>query len=314
MSQRVLVLSTCLLIAFWAPLSRWGQGEEAAFPAWDGKDDITSYAKRVGLSPSKALDLGNGVQLELVLIPVGSFHMGAAEDEEKKIETLDTAPEKPQHKVTFARPFYMGKYEVTQAQWLAVVGKAPKFRLVLEAEKEPQKYGSHPVEDVTLKECQEFCARVSAKAKGVLRLPSEAEWEYACRAGTTSFFYFGNEHQRKVRENLFETVLSNYCRLDAKGPYPVGQKRPNAWGLYDLYGNVYERVADPDHPNYRGATADGSAWLEGGDNSMTVVRGGSWEDSGPHSCRSAARNRAVSVNYHGNDVGFRVVMEVTGDK
>ncbi len=284
------------------------------YPFWDHEETIAAYAKRAGLAPAESLDLGKGVKLELALIPAGMFVMGAADNEAKADELVDTKWELPRRIVVHKRPFYMGKYEVTQSQWLAVMGKAPKFRLTFEAEKDPKKFGNHPAEDMTFAECNDFCKQASALTKRAIRLPSEAEWEYACRAGTTTYFFFGDETQKKVKGNLSNFVLKEYLQFGAKAPYEVGTRRPNPWGLYDLLGNVAERVADVEHLDYQGAPTDGSAWTTGGDPSRTVVRGGSWEDAGPLHCRSAARCNFPSVNLHSNTLGLRVVVEVDHPK
>lgn len=303
-----------LVLPLWAVLAAIGPAfsslaaAEPTFPTLGDKETVAAYAARAGLKAERTADLGGGTKLEAVLIPAGEFLMGARTDEALHIEALDFANELPQHPVKIPRPFYLGKYEVTQAQWLAAIGKAPRFRGTLEAEKQPREFGTHPVEDVTASECGEFCRVLSARLGRTVRLPSEAEWEYACRAGTRTIFYFGDAHQRALPNGTHEFVLRDHLDLDAKRPMPVGRRKPNPWGLFDLYGNVAERTADPAHANYVGAPTDGSVWTAAGNADTTVVRGGSWEQPGPFHCRSAARPDALSVHLHTPWLGFRVVL------
>ncbi len=255
-------------------------------------------------------DLGNGVELEMVLIPGGSFLMGSPEDEIGHDES-----ESPQHLITI-KPFCMGKYPVTQAQWKAVAS-FPQVNSELDADPSEFKGENRPVEQVSWHDAVEFCDRLSSHTKRPYRLPSEAEWEYACRAGTTTPFHFGE---------TITTDLANYRGTDneeykwsgsygqgPKGIYreettPVGSFGvANAFGLYDMHGNVWEWCADHWHENYEGAPTDGSAWLDDNDNNNDnrMLRGGSWVND-PVSCRSASRRNADAGgrNY---DLGFRVV-------
>jgi len=260
-----------------------------------------------GPRATESLDLGNGVKLDLVLIPAGTFVMGAGPGEEKhrRHQVVDLSWEKPAHTVTIARPFYMGKYEVTQAQWLAVMGKAPGSRVTLEAETDPQKFGNFPIEDINLQETLDFCTRASQRTQRTIRLPSEAEWEYACRGGTTTYYFFGNSMQRDLGDGEHEIVLRHYMRNDVNDPYEVGKYKPNPWGLYDILGNVAERCADTTSArNYVGAPTDGSPWMADGQPATNVIRG-TWDP------RSAARTAFQSVNFHSKTLGMRVVMEVS---
>jgi len=225
----------------------------------------------------------NVLSLERVYIPGGTFQMGSTEYD----------GEKPPHQVTI-KPFYLGKYPVTQAQWQTLMGNNPsRF-----------KGENRPVENVNWKDAVEFCQLSALTAGETYRLPSEAEWEYACRAGTTTPFYFG------------ETITSDLVNSDGNYPYgsdpkgtyreettEVGQFPPNAFGLYDMHGNVWEWCADTYHDSYQGAPIDGSVWEKGGEN--RVLRGGSW-NSNADSCRAAERDWK-DPNYGDDDVGFRVV-------
>jgi formylglycine-generating enzyme required for sulfatase activity len=232
-------------------------------------------------------DLGGGVTLEMVAIPGGTFLMGSSQGRSYE-------DERPQHRVTVAA-FLMGKYLVTQEQWQAVMGTDLPWRC---------NGAKRPVENVSWNSACEFCERLSRKSGRVYRLPSEAEWEYACRAGTATPFSFGE---------TITTDLANYCgehtyRAEPKGVYrhettEVGSFPPNAFGLYDLHGNVWEWCADTWHDSYDGAPTDGSAWKSGRD-SFRVVRGGSWHEP-PDNCRSALRLRLDPSE--GDDlIGFRL--------
>jgi formylglycine-generating enzyme required for sulfatase activity len=252
--------------------------------------------------------LGNDITLEMVAIPGGTFTMGT-EDEEierlvKKFDWQYFSREKPQHQVTLPS-FYMGKYPITQAQWQAIAATA---KIDIDLETNPSNFTGNelPVERVTWYQATEFCKRLSRETKQEYRLPSEAEWEYACRAGTTTPFYFGET----ITGKLANYDASNTYADEPKGEYrkettPVGQFPPNAFGLYDMHGNVWEWCADTWHDNYDGAPTDGSVWTKNGNDNRSPLRGGSWYDS-PDFCRSAYRynlNRRVDLN----DLGFRVV-------
>ncbi len=246
-----------------------------------------------------AEDLGNGIILEMVQISGGIFVIGSPESEEAREES-----EGPQHLVS-VKPFFMGKYPVTQAQWFAVAA-LPKVKRDLDPNPAYFKGVHRPVEQVSWYEAVEFCQRLSRKTGRSYRLPSEAEWEYACRAETTTPFHFGE---------TITTDLANYdgdytYGSDPKGvsrqeTTPVGQFPANAFGLYDMHGNVWEWCADDWHDNYNGAPTDGSAWLSDDENRYRVLRGGSWYLR-PVYCRSATRSflNPDSADYV---IGFRVV-------
>jgi len=235
-------------------------------------------------------DLGRGVELEMVSIPGGSFLMGSPEDEERRNDN-----ESPQHWVKVP-PFFLGKYPVTQQQYEAVMGKNPSYF----------KGANRPVEEVTWNDATEFCRQLSQKTGKTYRLPSEAEWEYACRAGTTTPFYFGE---------TITTDLANYDGNYTYGSEPKGVSReettdvgsfpPNAFGLYDMHGNVLEWCQDVWHGNYNGAPTDGSAW-ESGRGSKRVRRGGCRNDL-PWKCRSAYRVKSGMWDWFDYN-GFRVVL------
>ncbi|GBE76901.1 hypothetical protein myaer87_41280 [Microcystis aeruginosa NIES-87] len=254
-------------------------------------------------------DLGNGITLEMVAIPGGTFTMGT-EDEEierlvKKFDWEGFRWERPQHRVTVSS-FYMGRYPITQSQWRAIAATA-KIDIDLETNPSNFKGDELPVERVNWYQATEFCKRLSRETKQEYRLPSEAEWEYACRAGTTTPFYFGETITGKFANYRASETYAEEAKGEHRGETtPVGQFPPNAFGLYDMHGNVWEWCADTWHDNYDGAPTDGSAWIKNGDDNRSPLRGGSWY-SLPHYCRSAFRlnyNRRVSLD---SLDGFRVV-------
>ena len=257
----------------------------------------------------KIEDLGNGIKFQMVYIPGGTFTMGSPESEEGRDDD-----EGPQHDVTVP-PFFMGKYPVTQGQWKELASRTDlKVKLDLKLEpsyfKEPYQdidRWHRPVERVSWYEAVEFCERLSKLTQRNYRLPSEAEWEYACRAGTTTPFYFGNTITPELVNYDGQYVYGNAQKGEYRGETtPVGQFYPNAFGLYDMHGNVSEWCLDTWHNSYDGAPTDGSAWETGGHSTRRVRRGGSWY-SGPRWCRSALRNYYNSDEADYNDIGFRLV-------
>jgi eukaryotic-like serine/threonine-protein kinase len=220
-------------------------------------------------------DLGSGVMLEMVAISTGKFLRGSPANELQR-----DSNEGPRNIVTL-RSFYMGRFQVTQAQWQAVMGNNPSFF----------KGENYPIETVSWDDAREFCKRLFWKTGRTYRLPSEAEWEYACRAGTTTPFHFG------------PTITPDLANYDGnygydnspKGKYrqlttAVGSFPANAFGLCDMHGNVWEWCEDEWHNHYQGAPTDGSAWTSGKDSTVKTLRGGSWGDN-PGKCRSASRLR-----------------------
>ena len=253
-------------------------------------------------------DLGNGIALEMVAIPGGKFLMGTEDSEIerlcKKFDWEGFRREKPQHEVTL-QPFFMGKFQVTQAQWRAIAS-LPKVERDLDPDPSNFKGDNRPVEQVSWYNAVEFCARLSRHTGREYRLPSEAEWEYACRVSTTTPFHFGET----ITGELANYPASETYADEPKGEYrgqttPVGSFPPNAFGLYDMHGNVWEWCADPWHGNYEGAPNNGSVWDTGGDEDLQVLRGGSWLNQ-PEDCRSATRDYYNPVN-DDHDFGFRVV-------
>lgn len=244
--------------------------------------------------------LGKSVTLMMVAIPGGSFVMGSPDDEPGR----NADRESPQHNVTVP-PFFMGRYPVTQAQW-RVVANLPQVNRELNPDPSHFKGDRRPVEKVSWYDTVEFCERLSVHTGRQYRLPTEAEWEYACRANTWTTFHFGD---------MITTDLANYNgRAYANGP--PGERRgkttpvdhfdiANAFGLSDMHGNVDEWCVDHWHKNYQNAPTDASARIEGGDSSRRVRRGGSWSNN-TRNCRSASRFR-LSPGERFNKIGFRVV-------
>ena len=233
----------------------------AAEPKTDGKTK----------SPPKELsfDLGKGVKLEMVLIPAGEFKMGSP-DSAKEANYW----EKPQHRVRITKPFYLGKFAVTQEQWEAVMGNNPsKF-----------KGPKNPVETVSWEDCQKFLDKLNAKVgskHGKFVLPTEAQWEYASRAGSTTRYYFGDD-EKQLGEYAW------YLPNSGNKSHPVGEKKPNAWGLYDMHGNVWGWCQDwYKDVYYKESPVDDPPGPTGGSNRM--VRGGSWLCPAWF-CRSADRS------------------------
>jgi len=216
---------------------------------------------------------------EMVEIPGGSFDMGSNEGE---------PGEQPVHSVTIARPFAIGKTEVTQAQWYAVMRNNPSYF---------ETCGDNcPVEQVSWDDVQQFIKKLNARTGKQYRLPSEAEWEYACRAGKHQEFC-GSEIADKV-----SWYKSNSGNFFFNKPHPAATRQANAFGLFDMSGNVWEWVEDTYHDNYNGAPADGSAWLDGSD--KRVLRGGSWGYDSSYSRAAARSGFGSKLRYY--SYGFRL--------
>ena len=263
----------------------------SAMPQTKSRGKTTHVPAPTGVPPRRSVRTPSGI--ELVLIPAGSFMMGSDHSQ----EDFEEGDERPVHRVTFKYSFYMGTYEVTQAQYRAVMGNNPSRN----------SGGRLPVERVSYPQALEFTRRLNAKNDGyVYRLPSEAEWEYACRAGTTTDFAYG------------PSLSSAQANFDGTEPFggapkgvnrgettPVGSFPPNAWGLYDMHGNVMEWCMDVYHDSYEGAPADGSAWMSDDRTGWRILRGGSWF-SGANELRSPSRERLAPVICD-ESIGFRVV-------
>lgn len=274
-----------------------------------------SRLKETGHAKRYIENVGHGSTLEMIQIPSGTFKMGSPSSD-KELIAADTVKyfghnfgyfwqEYPEHSVVVPT-FYMGRFEVTQAQWRAV-SKLPKVRMELPSDPSVFKGDDRPVEKISWEEAIEFCERLSLATGRKYRLPTEAEWEYACRAGTSTPFHFG------------ETINPDFANFDGDYPWEAGiwgVKRQettavgsfayaNDFGLYDVHGNVEEWCVDVWHSSYDGAPADGSGWMIGGDDRFHVTRGGDWSHMGT-CARSAWRGRAATMR-RSAECGFRVV-------
>jgi formylglycine-generating enzyme required for sulfatase activity len=259
-----------------------GAAEPTTMPA-------TAPASRPSSQPSSqpakelTLDLGNKATLKLVLIPAGKFTMGSPHGEEGR-----SKEEGPQREVTITQPFYMGVYEVTQEQYEAVLGQNPSHF----------KGAQNPVDTVSWQEAVEFCQKLSAKTGTTVRLPTEAQWEYACRAGSKTRFGFGDEDE-KLGDYAW------YASNSESKTHPAGQKKPNAWGLYDMHGNVWEWCSDCFADSYAGAKTEDPPGPDSG--GRRVLRGGAWNNI-PEGCRSAYRYGSPP-DYRDQFCGFRVAVD-----
>ena len=258
---------------------------EAPFSAEAAKSAQMELAKRLQKEAEEKIDLGKGVKLEMVLIPAGKFMMGSPASEVGRVDN------ETQHEVTLTKPFYMGKYEVTQEQWQAVMGNNPS---AVKGEK-------LPVTNVTPTHLQNFIAKLNAKSNSGYRLPTEAEWEYTCRAGTITAYSFGDAITPKD---------ANYTGSKIGIPATVGNYQPNAFGIYDMHGNVWEWCEDwfGDYPT--GVVVDPTGPVTG---EKRVLRGGSFSNRFQKDARSAyhgggeLNDSRIFITRWYADIGIRLV-------
>jgi formylglycine-generating enzyme required for sulfatase activity len=258
-----------------------------AYPAWDGKESIADYAKRAKLEPTLTLDLGDGVRWEGVLMPAGTFVMGSPPGEPR---TKEEETAEKQHKVTLTQPFYIGKYELTQAQYARVMGMNPA----------KAKGDDLPIHNVSYKDCQEFCDRASNFLKRPVQIPTEAQWEYACRAGSTTAYCNGN--------TIADLDKVGWHNGNSGGKlHPVGKLAPNAWGVYDMHGNIREYTTDyfSEEPLPDAVDPTGPA---DGDAKNHVIRGGAFTANAAFAknCRSGSRRPTERQEAN----GFRIVVPI----
>ncbi|MEM9273673.1 MAG: SUMF1/EgtB/PvdO family nonheme iron enzyme [Cyanobacteria bacterium P01_F01_bin.143] len=252
--------------------------------------------------------LGNNISLKLVYIPGGQFLMGT-EDEEierlvKKFNFDDFNSEKPQHKVA-VQPFFMGQFQVTQAQW-EIIASFPKVKLDLNPEPSYFKDKFLPVEKVSWDDAVEFCERLSQHTEKKYRLPSEAEWEYSCRAGTNTPFSFGETITGDLVNYDSQSVYKNELKRDFRNKtIQVSSFYPNAFGLNNMHGNVWEWCQDDWERNYQNSLTDGRAKRLKNNQRKKIIRGGAW-CSKPFICRAASRVFSTQGS-RDNRTGFRVV-------
>ena len=257
------------------------------FDAYGAQRQQAEASRQLGVPVEKVVDLGGGVALELVLVPAGRFQMGSPEDEKER------GYDEAQHWVRITRPFYMGKYEVTQEVWEKVMGTNPSLF----------KGAKNPVEGISWDDCQDFLKKLNAleKEQGAFRLPTEAEWEWACRAGTKTRF---------CSEDA-DGGLSDFAWYDANSggtAHPVGAKHPNAWGLFDCHGNVLEWCQDWYGKDYYGKSAKDDP-VGPATGSHRVLRGGSWYNPSAQ-CHSATRGDYAPYTRPYNYGGLRVLVAV----
>ncbi len=248
----------------------------------------TVEAADQAISDKIAKTYTNTLGMEFILVPSGTFFMGSAEHED------GSSKERPRHKVQISKPFYLGKFEITQEQWLAVMGGVNPSNFL-----SPK----HPVDEVSWNDVQIFIGKLNAReAHSLYRLPTEAEWEYAARGGSESTFSFGDDPKgMQLKEFAWYEANSE------KKTHPVGLLRPNDLGFYDMYGNVTEWVQDRYDKQYYSSSPekDPTGPASG---RKRVVRGGSWINQA-YSCRSAARGY-YSPDYTDSDFGFRIVRTI----
>lgn len=273
-------IAACVAFALTA-LAAWGADDakdKPAYPLWDGHETVAEYAKRVGLEPTQTLDLGNGVKMEMLLIPAGKMIMGSLKSEHK-----DDAPE-----VIISKPFYLGKYVVTQEQYEQIMGVNPSHYV----------NKTNPVERVSWKNAQDFCMKAGEKLKVEMRLPTDAEWEFACRAGMNKKFLYCETLDELGKTARYVANSGGW----GSATHPVGELTPNPWGLYDMLGNAYQWCQDwyEDQPTITGPDPTGPAEGTG-----RVVRGGSWH-SGFDTLQKARAWLIPSTRM--SDVTFRVVV------
>jgi len=278
----------------WKVYTDWPFDEEEAVR----RQKETADAMKIPLQ--RRIELAEGVKMALILIPAGQFVMGSSKGQKDKC-----ADEMPAHRVTITRPFYMGKYEVSQEEWQAVMGENPAR----------YKGEGKPIENISWQQCQKFLEKLNALVPDArFRLPTEAQWEYACRTGTETPFSYGNDldyealKEYAVYGRKFKSVSETEDTTE-----PVGKKKPNPWGLYDMHGNVWEWCHDWYNKDYyKRSPRDDPQGPEAG--RWKVLRGGSWM-SKPEVCRSAFRDfldPTYPVDFNG---GLRIVRDVpAGDK
>ncbi|MBI5723394.1 MAG: formylglycine-generating enzyme family protein [Planctomycetes bacterium] len=285
--RKIIWLSAVLALAGGWCLTAGGADSPATQPApWSAIQPADLPASQPATQPAKeiTLDLGNKVTMKLVLIPAGKFTIGSPKDEKNHCDD-----ESPQHEVAITKAFYMGIYEITQEQYEQIVGKNPS----------KIKGAQNPVENVSWDDAVEFCQKLSKMAGKTIRLPTEAQWEWACRAGGQTRFCFGDD----------DDELDNYGWHSGNGEkthHPVGKKKPNAYGLYDMHGNLWEWCTDW----YAPYTAEKSVDPIGPDaGECHVLRSGCWLDCSPQICRSARRGWYVP-DIRTSTVGFRVIVDL----
>jgi formylglycine-generating enzyme required for sulfatase activity len=273
---------------------------ERAFPVWDGQESVADYAMRVDLPPTKMLDLlfhawkkrkrpQFSLAFTIVMTFVAAYGVwGCVRWNDALKHAGDRENEQPAHEVRLTKAFYMGKFDVTQEQYRQITGASPSSFIGKD----------NPVEDVSWADAQDFCKKLSEISGETVRLPSEAEWECACRAGSATKYCSGDSKEDLERVGWSDTPLTN-------STHPVGQKEANRFGLYDVHGNVWQWCQDRYGDYSANPGVDPVGPTQGTDR---VVRGGTWHYK-PRDCRSAIRE-GYDPDYHYSGIGFRVVVSV----
>ena len=239
---------------------------------------------------NKIIRLAGEIEMEFVRILPGIFSMGSRPDELER-----HGDEDPVRQVTISKDYYLGKYEVTQEQWLALMGHNPSIFT------DRADWGKHPVDNVSWNDCQSFITKLNTLGLGIFRLPTEAEWEYACRAGMSTRFYWGTDPKnQELHENAW-----GFSRAEGRS-HPVGLKKPNNWGLFDMSGNVWEWCSDW-RGNYMASdTLDPKGPASG---TRKIYRGGSWFNE-PAALRSSNRH-GHPPDTRWTNAGLRLVLEMS---
>jgi formylglycine-generating enzyme required for sulfatase activity len=240
--------------------------EVTTWPLWDGKESVEEYGKRAGLKDVESIDLGDRVAIDFLLCPAGTFSMGSTATEKRR---ASDEPMEKQHKVTITQPFYLAKFELTQAQYEKIVASNPSTN------KDPKL----PVSNICWADADIYCQKASEKTKRTICLPTEAQWEYACRAGTNTAYYTGDDEAALDKAGW-------YGKNSERRPHVGGEKAPNSFGLFDMIGNVRELVSDF-YEDYDGKdTVDpmGPATAE-----KHISRGGAYAALFTEICRCASR-------------------------
>ena len=278
------------------------------FDTKEAKRRQEETARAMKIKTTIALNLGKGATMKLVLIPAGKFMMGRKLSAAEAVrlcggKEAHYADERPRHEVTIspgAPGFYMGVCEVTYSQWRAVMPTEPwAGKVCVKAE------ADHAASWMNWHEVSEFCQVLSKKTGKKVRLPTEAQWEYACRAGTETVYCFGDD---KSKLGDYAWYHDNTRKTGRSYAHPVGRKKPNAWGLHDMHGNVWEWCRDWYAKEFY-ATADKVDPENTTETKHRAVRGGSWHND-PSRCRSASRNSWTGPAYRHYNYGFRVVVEI----
>jgi formylglycine-generating enzyme required for sulfatase activity len=289
----------CLAVLCFRGVCVAGDGKKPGIPSWAkvSKEQVAE-ARALGIPVAFENDFG----VKFVLAPRGTFMMGSPDDE------VGRYPEEgPRHKVTIGKAYYISIHQTTQGQWKKAMGTTP-----WDGKRAAVNNPDHAVNHVTWDDAVAFCATLKKKDGRSYRLPTEAEWEYACRAGTTTRYCYGDDLKaEKLGE--YAWFFGNWGEPANRFMHRVGQKKPNHWGLYDMHGNAWEFCMDVLHRSYEGAPTDGSAWTRGGvvgedGVASRVLRGGGMRST-DRRVRAAGRiskRQNISVYY----VGFRIVCEI----